>query len=139
MDQIGDTLPNKAIAAGDKINSPPFTLEFFGGTHATIHPSLPPVANLGVMINETVYYPGDSFTNPEKSVKVLALPVTAPWMRIAEAMDYVGDIKAHIVFPTHDAVASETGKQLADKMIPSFVESYGGSYQRLTSSLEIDG
>lgn len=137
--QLGDTLPNTAVEVGHQIEAAPFRLEFFGGTHATIHPDFPPVANFGVMIDDTVYYPGDSFTLPEKPVKVLALPVTAPWMRIAEAMDYAAIVKANVVFPTHDGIASDTGKQLADRMIPSFVEAYGGIYKRLSSPHEIDG
>jgi len=135
--QFGDTLPHQAVTAGETVVVEPFTLEFFGGEHAVIHPSIPVVANLGVMVNDTLYYPGDSFVKPNKPVKVLALPVTAPWMRLAEAMDYVSELKPELAFPTHDGVASSFGKQLPDRMIPSFMESYGGSYQRIKGSIEV--
>ncbi|MDB5177640.1 MAG: hypothetical protein JWO61_23, partial [Candidatus Saccharibacteria bacterium] len=135
--QFGDTLPNQAVSAGESITAEPFTLEFFGGEHAVIHPSMPVIANLGVLINDSVYYPGDSFTNPSKPVKVLALPVTAPWLKISEVMDYLVDVKPGLAFPTHDAVASDFGKQLPDRMLPSFAESYGGSYQRIEGSIDI--
>ena len=137
--QFGDTLKVQAVDAGETVESGPFTLEFFGGSHAVIHASFDPIVNLGVMINDRVYYPGDSFTRPDKPVYALALPVTAPWMKLSEAMDFATAVKADLVFPTHDAVASEEGKQLADRMIPAFVEAYGGTYQRLSSPIEIDG
>lgn len=137
--QFGDTLPSQAVAAGDKVNIGPFILEFFGGTHATIHPDLDLVANLGVMVNDKVYYPGDSFTVPEKPVDVLALPVTAPWMKLSEAIDFVAVVKPRFVFPTHDAIASDNGKALPDRMVPMFAEKAGATYQRLTGPIEIDG
>lgn len=136
--QFGDTLPHTSVSTGDKIAVEPFMLEFFGGEHAVIHESFPKIANLGVMINDSVYYPGDSFTKPDKPVKVLALPVTAPWLKISEAMNFATEVKADLVFPTHDAVASDNGKALPDRMVPSFVKSYGGTYQRLAEPLEIN-
>lgn len=135
--QFVDTLPHQAVTAGELVEAGPFQLEFFGGEHAVIHPSLPIVVNLGLMIDNSVYYPGDSFTIPDKPVKILALPVTAPWLKISEAMDYLTALKPSLAFPTHDGVASDFGKQLPDHMLPSFAESYGGSYQRLLGPLDI--
>lgn len=134
--QISELLA-KTVAVGDIVSVGPFTLQFFGGKHATIHPSMPLVANLGVMINNLVYYPGDSFTLPGKPVDVLALPVGAPWLKISDVMDYLTTVKPRLAFPTHDAVLSEVGKMLPDRMLPPFAESYGGSYKRLEKPLDI--
>ena len=143
-EQVDEQLSDKqfkhhAVHAGDKVTVGPFNLEFFGGDHAEIHSSRPIDQNVGVMINGTVYYPGDSFANPERPVKVLALPTAAPWLKISETIDYMLAIKPELAFPTHDAVASELGKKLADSMLPGFAESYGGTYQRLTGPIEVDG
>lgn len=137
--QLGDTLPSHAVKTGDVVEIGSFTLEFSGGEHAVIHSSMPTIANLAVMINSTVFYPGDSFTKPAKPTKVLALPVTAPWMKISEAIDYVGEVKPDLAFPTHDAIASDAGKSVVDTMISNVIKSYGGTYQRLTEPVEIDG
>ena len=102
----GETLPYKAVASGDKVSVGPFNLEFFGGDHAIIHPDIPQIANLGVIINNAVFYPGDSFVRPEREVQVLALPVSAPWLKISEVIDYLTEVKPKIAFPTHDAIAS---------------------------------
>ncbi|MET0354518.1 MAG: MBL fold metallo-hydrolase, partial [Plantibacter flavus] len=53
------------VAPGDVVQAGPFTLRFFGGTHAVIHSSIPVIDNVGVLINDLVYYPGDSFAVPE--------------------------------------------------------------------------
>ena len=139
VSQLGEALPNTAVVAGEGIEAGPFKLEFYGGEHAVIHSDMPIVANLGVMINGTLYYPGDSFTLPEREVNTLALPVSAPWMKASEAFDFLTAVKPKIVFPTHDAILSDTGKALADRMMPIFAEKVGATYQRLAEAIEING
>ena len=135
--QLGTTLPNKTVAAGDTIQISSFALEFFGGEHAVIHPDMPRPINIGVLINGTLYYPGDSFTVPNKPVAVLALPVTAPWLKVEEVFDFLIEIKPQLVFPTHDAVASSAGKQLIDRMVPGYAQKVGATYQRLVEPIDI--
>ena len=136
-EQLGTALPNKTVAPGEIVEITPFSLEFFGGEHAIIHPDMPHPMNIGVLIDEKLYYPGDSFVTPKKPVEVLALPVTAPWLKIQEAFDFLTEIKPRLVFPTHDAIASEAGKQLPDRMVPIFAEKVGATYQRLVEPIEI--
>lgn len=136
--QFGDTLPHTAVDVGQTVEAGPFILEFFGGEHATIHPDMPTPANLGVMINDKVYYPGDSFSLPGKPVDVLALPTAAPWMKMSEAFDFLSEVKPRLAFPTHDAIASDAGKGLADTMTPMFAEKAGTSYVRIVEPLQID-
>ena len=50
----------------------------YGGRHAVIHPDLPPVANLGYLVDGSVYHPGDSFDVPaDATVDTLFVPVSA--------------------------------------------------------------
>lgn len=135
--KLGDTLPTKTVSSGDSVTVIPFELKFSGGQHATIHESIPTPENLAVMINDTVFYPGDSFTMPGCAVEVLALPVAAPWMKISEAIDYVVAVKPKLAFPTHDAVLSDTGKAMVDRMVSSFAEKTGGTYQSITDPIDI--
>lgn len=137
--QLGDALPTQVVAAGTSVNVGPFNVRFYGGDHAVIHPDLPVPTNLAVMINDTLYYPGDSFFVPDLPVDTLALPVAAPWMRIGEAFDFLTAIKPRLAFPTHDAIASQAGKGLADTMTPSFAKKVGATYQRLHEPIDIDG
>lgn len=137
--QLADTLPNRAVVASEGIEIGPFRLEFYGGKHATIHTDIPIVANLGVMINGLVYYPGDSLTLPERPVDVLALPVSAPWMKQSESIDFLTAIKPRLAFPTHDAILSQTGKGLIDRLTGTFAQKVNVTYQRLSDPLEING
>jgi len=124
---------------GAKINEMytigPFTLRFFGGTHATIAPSLPVPPNLGVLIDDRLYYPGDSFTIPEGvTVKELALPASAPWLKISESMDFLAQVKPIFAFPTHDAILSSDGKGLVDRVLGSVASGQNTVYKRLDDS-----
>ncbi len=136
LSELGD-FKAQAVVANEGVKIGPFELEFFGGNHAVIDPQIPVIANLGVMINDTLYYPGDSFTLPERPVQVLALPVSAPWMKISEAVAFVKSVKPNMMFPTHDAILSEAGKGLPDRLIPSLTQDVGAEYQRLQHPIEI--
>lgn len=133
-----EVFQTQAVAPGDTIEIGAFSLEFFGGEHAVIHTSIPPIANLGVLINELLYYPGDAFTLPNKPIDTLALPVSAPWLKISEVMEFLLAIRPRLAFPTHDAILSEVGKSLPDRMLPPIAEQVGATYQRINGeSIEI--
>lgn len=121
----------QTVSAGEVTTIGEFTLEFFGGKHALIHDTLPIISNLGVFINDTVYYPGDSFTLPNKPIDVLALPIGAPWLKIGEAVDFFIATKPLLAFPTHDAVLSNIGKTLGDNLLSVIAEKHATVYRRI--------
>lgn len=106
----------QVVTGGESASIGPFNLKFFGGQHAVIHPSWPTNQNVGVEVNEKLYYPGDSFTNPEVPVKLLALPVSAPWLKTSESMDFFAAVKPEIAFPTHNALLSDNGENLIENI-----------------------
>ncbi len=128
----------KVVSGGDSVQIGQFHLEFFGDEHATIHPSYPRSQNIGVLVNETFYYPGDSFVQPDKNIEILAVPVYAPWMKMSEAMDFSADIRPKQAFPTHNAFLSDAGNDLTDRLM-SFTESVGTKFTHLEpgESLEV--
>lgn len=132
-----EAFETKTVVAGDIIELGPFTLEFFGGEHATIHPMIPVITNVGVLVNELLYYPGDSFTVPYKSVDTLALPVAAPWLKISEVMDFLAEVHPRLAFPTHDAILSNIGKEITDARLEDIANELDILYQRLTSPITI--
>ncbi len=136
-DAVADITGNvQAVVANEGIRAGVFELEFYGGDHAVIDPSIPIIANLGVMVNDSLYYPGDSFTQPGRHVDILALPVSAPWMKISEGVAFAKSIAPKTIFPTHDAILSDTGKALVDRLIPALLENTTIQYQRLVEPLE---
>ncbi|MCU1479447.1 MAG: putative Zn-dependent hydrolase [Subtercola sp.] len=121
------------VHAGDEVTVGPFGLRFFGGRHAVIHSSIPVVDNVGVLVNDVLYYPGDSFAVPEGiEVDVLATPVGAPWLKIAEVIDYVLEVKPKRSFATHEMVLSDAGKSMGGDRIRWATEQNGGTYIALT-------
>lgn len=123
----------RTVHGGDSFTVSGFDLDFYGDDHAVIHPDVPIVQNVGVLIEDRVYYPGDSFTIPDKSVDTLALPIGAPWLKIEEAIEFMKAIGARATFPTHDAILSIIGKQIVDTMMDRFAESAGTTYRRIDS------
>lgn len=117
---------------GDTAQAGPFRLRFFGRKHAVIHESIPVVDNVGVLVNEKLYYGGDSFTIPDGvEVDVLAAPAGAPWLKISEAIDYVLAVKPRHAFPTHEMVLSRAGKDMSNQRLAWATEKSGGTYHPL--------
>lgn len=90
-----------------------------GEKHAEMHSSIPLSSNLGFFIDGRLWYPGDAFTNPARQVEILALPVSGPWMKIGEAIDYALLLKPKIAFPVHDGLRFGTAHALPAKILPS--------------------
>jgi L-ascorbate metabolism protein UlaG (beta-lactamase superfamily) len=127
------------VRDGDSVEIDPFTLRFFGKKHAVIHESIPVIDNVGVLINDSLYYPGDSFTVPEDvAVDVLAAPAGAPWLKIGETMDFVLAVKPRRAFPTHEMLLSTAGKNLGGDRIKWAVEQGGGEYVGLEPGQSLD-
>lgn len=77
--------------------------------HAEIHKEWPRVLNTGFFIADKLFYPGDALIDPKREIKVLALPVDGPWIKIGEAIDYALRLKPKHVFPVHDAGLKQPG------------------------------
>lgn len=115
------------VHPGDVVEVEPFRLEFFGGRHAVIHESIPVVDNVGVLVNDEFYYPGDSYAVPKgRAVKLLASPVGAPWLKIGEAMDFVLAVAPRRVFGTHDMTLSVAGRDMGRARLGWAAEQDGG-------------
>jgi L-ascorbate metabolism protein UlaG (beta-lactamase superfamily) len=132
-----EAFSTKTVEPGDKLTIGMFSLEFFGGEHIEIHRMIPVIPNVGVLINEILYYGGDSYALPKRPIDTLAVPAGAPWLKVGEAMDYMSAIKPRLAFPTHDAVLSDAGKALADGLLAGFAQRYGIEYKRLETPVEI--
>ncbi len=77
-----------------------------GQKHALLHSSIPQSDNTGYIISDRFFYPGDALTIPHKQIEVLALPVSGPWLKMSEVIDYVLAVKPEFCFPVHDGMAN---------------------------------
>jgi L-ascorbate metabolism protein UlaG (beta-lactamase superfamily) len=89
---------------GDTLEVAGVPVAVLGRDHAIIHPKVPGIPNVGYLVADRFYYPGDSFTMPGREVEVLALPSGAPWLKVSDAADFMLAVKPKVAIPVHDAV-----------------------------------
>ncbi|GDY32128.1 MBL fold metallo-hydrolase [Gandjariella thermophila] len=90
---------------GDVLEIGGATVHAVGGDHAVIHPEVPIVPNTGYVVDHGAFYhPGDSFFVPEQRVDVLGLPTGAPWLKAAEAVEFLRAVAPRVGVPIHEAV-----------------------------------
>lgn len=127
------------VSPGDVVAAGRFTLRFFGGDHAVIHASLPPVQNVGVLVNDLLYYPGDSYAVPDDiRVDTLAAPLGAPWLKIGEAMDFVLAVSPRRAFGVHDMTLSVVGRDMHRQRLQWATEQNGGEFFELDPGDTLD-
>ncbi|MDP9026246.1 MAG: MBL fold metallo-hydrolase [Actinomycetota bacterium] len=86
------------------------TVEVLGGSHAPIYADIPGSGNVAYSIDGGAFFhPGDSFEMPTHPVDVLGLPVSAPWLKLAEAIDYLRAVAPRVAVPIHQADLVDTG------------------------------
>ena len=90
------------ITAGERRDVNGMSVEAYGKDHAIIHPTVPSVVNTSYIIQGLLCVTGDAFAVPPRPIEILALPVCAPWMRLAEAIDFALTVKPKKCFPVHD-------------------------------------
>ncbi|BCJ62696.1 MBL fold metallo-hydrolase [Micromonospora endophytica] len=102
-------LPVARVRAGERFTAAGFDVTAVGGRHATIHGGQPDCANLGYLVADEIYHPGDSLTPPGRPVRTLLVPAQASWLKLTEAIDFAVAAGAAQVFPIHDAQLNERG------------------------------
>jgi len=84
------------------------TVEVVGDQHAEIHPDLPRIPNVGYVLDGRLLHPGDALDVTDQDVEILALPAMAPWMRMADAVDYLRAVGPRFAVPIHDGLLRST-------------------------------
>jgi L-ascorbate metabolism protein UlaG (beta-lactamase superfamily) len=106
-----------AVAAGDELKLASFAVTVHGSVHAVIHPDIPGIANVGYLVDDSVYHPGDAYFVPEVPVSVLLLPTSGPWMKIGEAADYVRAVRPQQIIQIHEMLLSDIGLFLTSSLL----------------------
>ncbi len=110
----------------------PYAIRTFGGQHALIHPLVPVVENIGFLVDDNVYHPGDSLIVPHRiQVRNLLVPIHAPWNKLHEVVDFLTSVRPHHAYPLHDGLLAENGKAMLTNHLTNFGGKYGSEYHRL--------
>ncbi|MFE2272025.1 MBL fold metallo-hydrolase [Streptomyces lavendulae] len=103
-----------AVGHGDAFEAAGFEVRVHGELHAVIHPDIPRVANVGFLVDASLFHPGDALTVPDAPVDTLMLPVHAPWNKVAEVIDYVREVKPRQAIDIHDAYLTDIARPIYD-------------------------
>lgn len=107
-----------SLAAGQELAIGQATLSAIGGDHAVIHPDIPRVGNIGLVLTgpgePRLGVTGDSLEPlPElRGIDVLAFALVAPWSKMRETIDFLREVAPRLALPVHDAVASAAGRAI---------------------------
>jgi L-ascorbate metabolism protein UlaG (beta-lactamase superfamily) len=127
------------VEPGSSFEASGFSVRSFGGQHALIHPQIPVVANIGYLIDENVYHPGDSFIIPDgSSVQTLLVPIHAPWSKASEVIDFVIGVRAPRAFQIHDGLLNEMGLKIVESHVTRLGAKYGTEYTHLQVRETVD-
>lgn len=88
-----------------------------GGPHASIHQGIPVPFNVGYLIGGEVFHPGDSFSVPPFAVRTLLVPISGPWVKIGEAMDFIQAVAPAQTVAVHEVMLSEIGQSSAERFL----------------------
>jgi L-ascorbate metabolism protein UlaG (beta-lactamase superfamily) len=124
-------LPRLRVAGpGERMTFGGTTVEVHGGLHAAVYGPVPGCTNNAYLVDDGAFFhPGDSFTIPPGDVDVLAVAVDGPWLKLAEAVDYVRAVGPRVAVPMHEGETTDPAKYAG--MLAAF--SPEGTVHRLTA------
>ncbi|MDQ1672114.1 MAG: hypothetical protein QOC98_676 [Frankiaceae bacterium] len=110
----GDTFTVGPTSGGPEAGS--LDIAVFGSEHACIHSDIPLIQNVGFFFPGALFHPGDALTIPDRQVDTLLAPAAAPWMKIAELVDWLRSVGPEQAYLMHDAILSEIGLGLTERV-----------------------
>jgi L-ascorbate metabolism protein UlaG (beta-lactamase superfamily) len=127
------------VRHGDALSVAGFAVHVYGVDHALIHKDIPLVVNTGFLVEGDVFHPGDSFTVPEDPVRTLLVPISAPWLKAGDMIDYFREVAPSRGYAIHDALLSDVGLGLMTRMMSFAAAPSGAQVSRLEpgTSLEL--
>ncbi len=120
-----------AVGHGDAFTAAGFDVKVFGEWHAVIHADIPVVRNVGFLVDDAVFHPGDALTTPDVPVDTLLVPAHAPWSRTGDLVDWVREVKPRQAIGVHDALLSELGLGLVARLLGEGGPGTGAPYRRV--------
>jgi len=102
--------PHVVAAPGDTLILAGTKVEVVGGLHAAVYGAVPGCSNAAYLVDGGAFlHPGDSFT-AVPDVDVVAVAIDGPWLKLAEAVDYVRTLSPRVAVPIHEGETTDPGK-----------------------------
>lgn len=125
------------VRDGDEVEVAGIRFTVHGEQHAVIHPDIPRIVNTAFCIEDEVFHPGDSFTMPPHRVPTVLLPVHAPWMRAADAVDFARAASSRQAVAIHDGLLNNTGISITDRVIGGLLKASGQEFRHLAPGQDL--
>lgn len=117
----------------------PFTIKMYPGRHDAVHQDFPTVAMLRYLIDDSVYYGGDTIAIPDDIYpSVMMVPISANWFRFGEVVDAVRRLHPHYAIGTHDRLLSEVGRRQASHHMTNLLKPSEITYRQLDASMPLE-
>ena len=126
------------VRHGDALDVAGFLVHVYGVDHALIHKDIPLVVNTGFLVEGELFHPGDSYTVPEEPVRTLLVPISAPWLKAGEMIDYFRQVAPARGYAIHDAILNGAGLNLMTKMLEVAAAPSGVPVARLQPGTSLD-
>jgi L-ascorbate metabolism protein UlaG (beta-lactamase superfamily) len=126
------------VGEGEVFETAGFDVRVHGGLHALVNPAWPRVANVGFLVDEELFHPGDAYTVPDGEVATLLLPTHAPWLKAPELVEFVGEIAPRRAYSVHDGFLNDAGLKLVDGLLGALAEERGADLRRLTPGEHVE-
>lgn len=128
----------QVVRHGDDFSAAGFAVRVFGEWHAKNHPDVPIVQNVGFLLDDEVFYPGDALTVPDAEVPTLLVPTNAPWLKLSEMVEYLRTVRPARAYSTHDGLLNEFGLGLVDTWLGLEADKQKSEIRRLGVGESID-
>lgn len=134
LGDIGDRV--RTLGEGDSLTIAGFDVGVVGQKHEVVHPDVPPVDNVGFLIDGEIFHPGDAFTVVE--APTLLVPGQAPWMKAPEMIQYLRAVAPRRAFAIHDGLLNDVGLGLLEGRLTGEGKRQEADFRRLRPGESVD-
>ncbi|GLY81242.1 MBL fold metallo-hydrolase [Actinoallomurus iriomotensis] len=127
LSDVGDRV--RTVGEGDAFTAAGFDVAVVGQKHEIVHPDVPPVENVGFLIDEEVFHPGDAFTVVR--APTLLVPGQAPWMKAPEMIQYLREVSPRRAYAVHDGLLNDAGLGLLESQLSGEGKQQDAEFRRL--------
>ncbi|MGS2640912.1 MBL fold metallo-hydrolase [Streptosporangium sp. LJ11] len=124
---LGDRV--QVVREGDVLSIAGFEVTVVGEKHHFSHPDVPPVDNVGFVVDGEVLHPGDALTVVD--VPTLLVPGQAPWMTVPDMIAYLRAMTPRRAYAIHDGLINEWGVKVLEDVLAGEAERLGADIRRL--------
>jgi L-ascorbate metabolism protein UlaG (beta-lactamase superfamily) len=108
---LGLSVEPEVAQVGDRLDIAGTSVDVLGGMHAAVYADVPGCTNAAYLLDDgALLHPGDSFFVPAQEIDVLAVAIDGPWLKLAEAVDYVHAVGPRVAVPVHEGETTDPGK-----------------------------